>query len=255
MSMVWWRKQKAKDSSTPCIGAFSDVGKVRGENEDAYGHFPEDAEGDQLFIVADGMGGHSRGREASTTTVQQVRETYFSAAKNDAAGRLEEAFKEANREVYAMASEVDGPGSMGTTGTALALVGGEAFVAHVGDSRAYHFTANETRKVTQDHTMVESMVREGLLTENEAQTHPRRGTLTRAIGVRPELTVDVVKLGPPHAEDRFLLCTDGLSDIPVSELRDVVLGATPQEACEALVERANEQGGYDNATALVVCVE
>lgn len=253
--MAWWKKHKTQKSSPVCVGAFSDVGRVRDENEDAYGHFPDQAEGDQLFIVADGMGGHTRGREASTTTVEQVRQTYFAASDGSVLGRLRQAFQDANREVYEMASAVDGPGSMGTTGTALALIDGQAYIAHVGDSRAYRFSADESRQLTRDHTMVESMRREGVLTEQEARTHPQRGTLTRAIGVKPEVEVDVMELDTPGPDDRFLLCTDGLADIPEKALREVVLNHAPQDACEQLVQRANEQGGYDNATALVVCMK
>lgn len=253
--MVWWKKQKARGSAPVCVGAFSDVGRVRDENEDAYGRFPEEVDGDQLFIVADGMGGHTRGREASTTAVERVRQAYFSDARDSVPDRLRRAFKAANRAVYEMASAVDGPGSMGTTGTALALVDEQAYIAHVGDSRAYRFSAAESEQLTQDHTMVESMRREGLLTEQEARTHPRRGTLTRAIGVKPEVEVDVIDLGTPGRDDRFLLCTDGLADIPEEVLREAVLNNDPQTACEALVERANEKGGYDNATALVVCMD
>ncbi len=253
--MAWWKKRKTQQSAPVCVGAFTDVGRVRDENEDAFGQFPEEAEGDQLFIVADGMGGHTRGREASTTTVEMVKQAYFDGRRGSVPDRLTRAFQRANRQVYEMARAVDGPGSMGTTGTALAMVNGNAYIAHVGDSRAYRFHPDGFQLLTKDHTMVEAMRREGLLTAEEARTHPRRGTLTRAIGVDPEVEVDTIELGAPRADDRFLLCSDGLAEIPDDELQEVVLNRTPQEACEELIDRANERGGYDNATALVICIK
>ena len=235
-------------------GAFSDVGRIRSENEDAYGCFPDEAEapGDQLFVVADGMGGHIRGREASTTAVKIMQRAYFGAPDRPVMERLAQAFEQANAQVYALAQDNEQGETMGTTGTALALQDGVAYVAHVGDSRAYCINEDESRLLTSDHTMVEQMRREGLLTDKEARSHPRRGTLTRAIGAAPSLEVDVMEIGTPRPGDRFLLCTDGLSDIAADELREAVLTLPPQEACEKLVERANEQGGYDNATALIV---
>lgn len=261
MYMAWWNRKKSKDpSASPSAGmdygAYSDVGRIRSENEDAYGCFPDAAEGrdDRLFIVADGMGGHIRGREASTTAVEAMQRAYFGALDAPVMERLAQAFEQANAQVYALAQDNVQGETMGTTGTALVLQEGRAYVAHVGDSRAYCINEDESRLLTSDHTMVEQMRREGLLTDQEARTHPRRGTLTRAIGARPSLEVDVMEIGAPRPGDRFLLCTDGLSEIATEELRDVVLAHPPKEACKELVKRANEEGGYDNATALVVTI-
>jgi protein phosphatase len=233
---------------------MTDVGRVRSENEDAFGAFPEHAEGDRLFVVADGMGGHVRGREASTTAVEVVQRTYFARAREAVPDRLARAFEDANRRVYDLACAEDGPSSMGTTGTALALCDGHAYVAHVGDSRAYRVTEAGMEQITRDHTMVEAMRREGLITDDEARTHPRRGALTRAIGVAEAVEVDVADLGAPREGDRFLLCTDGLAEIPATEVRRIVLHNPPQDACARLVDEANARGGLDNATALIVCI-
>jgi len=232
------------------VGAVTDVGRVRTENEDAFGH--RSVDGDRLFVVADGMGGHTRGREASTTAVEVVQDAYASDGNAPITDRLREAFHRANRRVYQLAQEGEGPGSMGTTVTALVLARGRYYIAHVGDSRAYRLTEDACQQLTQDHTMAASMHREGLITEEEVRTHPRRGTLTRAMGTEPTVQVDVTDLGPVTAGDRFLLCTDGLADLPESDLTAVVLGHPPQEACEQLVQQANDRGGFDNATALVV---
>lgn len=256
--MAWWNKQKKSEpDASICFGARSDVGRIREENEDAFGHFPEQAsddEADRLFIVADGMGGHSRGREASTTAVEVVQQTYFDTPDRPVTERLTEAFQRANTQVYQMAREDGKVDTMGTTGTALALVDGQAYIAHVGDSRAYRISDEDCEQLTHDHTMVEEMRREGLITKQEARSHPRRGALTRAIGTEPDVRVDVIEAGMLRVGDRFLLCSDGLADIPEEEVRDVVLGYPPQEACEQLVQRANKRGGYDNATALVIYI-
>lgn len=250
--MRWWNRETTEESPSASVGAATDVGRVRTENEDAYGH--RSVDGDRLFVVADGMGGHTRGQEASTTAVEVVQNAYAAAGDAPVMDRLREALHRANRRVYALAQEGEGPGSMGTTVTALVLARGRSYIAHVGDSRAYHLTDEACRQLTQDHTMAASMHREGLITEEEVRTHPRRGTLTRAIGTEPTVQVDVIDLGPIAAGDRFLLCTDGLADLPPSIVTDLVRGHPPQDACEQLVQQANDRGGYDNATALVVHV-
>lgn len=255
--MAWWNRKKSKPDISIRFGVFSDMGRVRDENEDAYGRFPEQVTedvADQLFVVADGMGGHSRGREASTTAVNTMQRTYFAEPKQPVPERLTRAFAQANAQVYQMARQDETVDTMGTTGTALAVVEGEAYIAHVGDSRAYRINADGHEQLTRDHTMVDRMRREGVLTQQEAHEHPRRGALSRAIGTEPTVEVDIIEAGALQIGDRFLLCTDGLAEIPVEEIRNVVLGARPQAACEQLVQQANERGGYDNATALIVGV-
>ncbi|NBB85878.1 MAG: serine/threonine protein phosphatase [Bacteroidetes bacterium] len=256
--MAWWnRKKNAKPDVTIRVGAVSDVGRTRSENEDTYGHFPDPPEGDasdRLFVVADGMGGHSRGREASTTAVAVLQRTYFATRDEPVATRLEQAFRAANEAVYDLADAAGTGETMGTTGTALALVDGRAYLAHVGDSRAYRIGEADGEQLTRDHTMVAEMQREGVITAQEAQTHPRRGALTRALGTEPHVEVDVIDVGAVQRGDRFLLCTDGLADLPADEVMEAVRERDPQAACEYLVQRANEQGGYDNATALIVYI-
>lgn len=253
--MGWSKGDGSKPIATVRVGAFSDVGRTRTENEDTYGAFPAEPTSDvadRLFVVADGMGGHSRGREASTTAVEVLQRIYFGSENRSVEGRLEEAFREANAQVHHLASEGGRDETVGTTSTALALVNGRAYLAHVGDSRAYRIREEESEQLTRDHTMVAEMLRDGLITAQEARSHPRRGALTRALGIQPRVEIDVIDLGAVRVGDRFLLCSDGLADLPEEELRDVMLDYPPQDACEQLVQRANEQGGYDNATALIV---
>lgn len=253
--MNWWTNHTTQASAPISTGVASDAGDVRDKNEDAYGRFSSQGESHWLFIVADGMGGHARGREASTTTVEAAAEVFLDERHGTVPDRLRRAFHRANRRVHA-ASEADGDAdTMGTTATALALVEGEAYVAHVGDSRAYRYRSGTGHKLTQDHTMVQELKRQGVLSAEEARTHPRRGHLTRAVGAGPTVDVDLIEVGALHPEDHFLLCTDGLEELPAATLREAVLNNPPQPACKQLVRRAHEQGGQDNATALVVRME
>jgi len=255
--MAWWnRKNKSKPNVTIHVGAFSDVGRTRTENEDAFGRFPESPtdDTDRLFVVADGMGGHTRGREASATAVAVIQRIYFAARAEPVEARLRQAFQKANAEVHGLAASDGVSDTMGTTGTALALADGHAYLAHVGDSRAYRINEAGLEQLTRDHTMVAEMQREGVITAQEARTHPRRGTLTRALATQPHVDVDIVDAGAVQRGDRFLLCTDGLADLAADEVMEAVREQDPQAACEYLVQRANEQGGYDNATALIVYI-
>lgn len=250
-----WKNRKTGESGLVSMGVVSDTGVVRDENEDAYGHFSPQGESSRLFIVADGMGGHVRGDEASTTTVAVMKDTFFGERSGSVLDRLRRSLHRANSRVYVASEASTDADTMGTTATALALVGGRAYIAHVGDSRAYRYRSGKGQQLTHDHTVVREMQRRGVLTEREARTHPRRGILTRAVGVNPTVEVDLMEVGALQPEDYFLLCTDGLDKLPRAALREVVLNNPPQPACEELVHRANERGGQDNATALVVRME
>lgn len=252
--MAWW---KTKRKPQMHVGTCSDTGRVRTENEDAWGAFSPSDQTDtdeHLFVVADGMGGHIRGREASHTAVEVVQQTFFAMQDQPVNQRLRKAFEAANERIY---HSVDGRSSetMGTTCTVVALVGGRVHVAHAGDSRAYRIHDRRIQQLTEDHTVVEKLLREGVLTAAEAETHPRRHTLTRAMGTEAELDVDLVdpiRVEPP---DHYLLCTDGLAQVTPEEIREVVLSHPPQEACDQLVRMANDRGGADNVTVVLVAFE
>ncbi len=250
--MSWWKVKRPMNIS---YGATSHVGLVRSENQDAYGSFPEnnpDSADERLFIVADGMGGHLGGKEASRIALLEVPKVFFSAKKSTVAERLKEAFQQANDCIYDKAQTGNGFDRMGTTCTALVLSNGKISIAHVGDTRAYRIEKDKIDLLTDDHTLVEEMRREGVLTEAEAKVHPRRNTLTRAMGVEPNLEIDVYEIGELKADQRFLLCSDGLSEVSAEEFQRIVMQFAPQEATDKLVEIANERGGHDNATALVM---
>ena len=253
--MGWWKSKRKYDVH---VGALSDVGQVRTENQDAYGHYPvapgRDTQ-ERLFIVADGMGGHARGEEASSMAVEVLQKTFFSGNQWAVGERLRRAFEAANARVYARATAGMAPETMGTTCTAMALVNGHVHMAHVGDSRAYRIDQYGVKQLTRDHTLVEELRRQGVLTEDEARTHPRRHALTRALGIQPTLEVDVLEAMTVEVPQRYLLCSDGLASVSEEELREVGLSLPPQQACERLVSMANERGGPDNITVLIVAID
>ncbi|MGH8998588.1 MAG: Stp1/IreP family PP2C-type Ser/Thr phosphatase [Acidimicrobiia bacterium] len=225
-------------------GALTDVGRGRPANEDQYLVDPDAG----LFAVADGMGGHRAGEVASATAIATLRQAF------DAGSPLDEAIRDANAAVFAQAeANVDMRG-MGTTLTAAVLVDGRiARLGHVGDSRAYLMRDGGVTQVTDDHSLVEQLVREGSLAPEDAVNHPQRAVITRALGIDPDVEVDLydIDLRPG---DRIVLCSDGLSNMVADEGIAAVLAAQrhPQQAAAALVEAALEAGGDDNVTVVVI---
>jgi PPM family protein phosphatase len=228
------------------MGAATDVGRVRDGNEDAY--LVDRAMG--LVAVADGMGGHRAGEVASATALEALRAAITSGRP------LRESIEDANEAVFTKSLTDAELRGMGTTLTAATLVtGGILLVGHVGDSRAYLLRDGELRQVTEDHSLVEELVREGRLTADEAAVHPQRSIITRALGVDASVEVDVypIELAPG---DRFLLCSDGLTgmvqfdDIAATLRRE----SDPERAASHLVDAANHAGGEDNITVVVVAV-
>lgn len=232
----------------------SHVGRSRTENQDSYGIFPDGAGGDEpcLFVVADGMGGHEHGREASETAVRVVHDTFIATQEASVEQRLERAFQAANREIFGPVPAGGHHEKVGTTCTVCAFVDEHVYLAHVGDSRLYRIRNGRMRQLTTDHTWVDEMCREGVLTTEEALNHPRRHTLTRAIGTSPTVTVDVEGLGAPKPRDVFLLCSDGLLPVDEHEIERTVANHPLQDACDRLVEMANDLGGHDNVTVMLI---
>ena len=248
-----WRK--FINRSAVEVAACSDVGRVRTENQDSYGIFPEGAsKGDEprLYIVADGMGGHAHGREASEAAVRVVHDVFFSGAGGSVEARLRRALEAANQQIFGPSQDGINPQKVGTTCTVLAWVEERAYLAHVGDSRAYRLRKGRMKQLSTDHTWVGEMYREGLLTEQEALEHPRRHTLTRAIGTGPSVNVDVEPLGKPKPGDVFLLCSDGLLPVGEEAIERTIVSHPLQEACDQLIQMANEAGGHDNVTVMLI---
>ncbi len=232
-------------------GAATDVGRVRQINEDRF--LCED----DLFAVADGVGGHQAGEVAAQTAVETLVRAFL--ARGRTTDGLVEAIHDANEAVWRLAQTTSEKRGMGTTITAAALVreDGDELLAlvNVGDSRVYRLQDGELLQLTDDHSLVEEMVREGKLTREEAGVHPQRSIITRALGMEPEIDVDSWEL-IPYRGDRLLLCSDGLTN----ELSDDRIAATlrqvadPQEAARDLVRQARAEGGGDNITVVVVDV-
>jgi protein phosphatase len=229
-------------------GATTDVGMVRQQNEDAYS-----AE-ENLYIVADGMGGHNAGEVASALAVATVR----AGAKTGihTTEQFRELVQQANTAIYTASLDDSTQSGMGTTLTALAVVPGEeprVLVANVGDSRTYLFRNGALSRLSVDHSYVQELVNEGILTPEEARVHPRRNIVTRAMGIERSVMVDVfshlVRTG-----DRLVLCSDGLVDEVADADIALVLSqhSDPQDTAEALVMVANANGGRDNTTVVVV---
>ena len=227
-------------------GMFSDVGQLREINED----YPLVDERLALFAVADGMGGHQGGEVASRTAIEALRAAVASGLA------INEAITRANEAVLKRAEGDADLAGMGTTMTAVVVVGASRLlIGHVGDSRAYLLHDGELRRVTEDHSLVEELVREGRLTPEQAEVHPQRAIITRALGVEQALDVDLYTV-PVEAGDRLVICSDGLTTM----LRDrdverIARGESDaQRAAEALVDAANEAGGEDNITVVVLDV-
>lgn len=235
-------------------GGATDIGLVRANNQDSL----LSADSVSLFAVADGMGGHAAGEVASETAVNALKAAW-AAAGGRGPEALVEAAREANREVWRTAQATPGLRGMGTTLVAVALTGEgdseELAVVHVGDSRVYLLRGGELEQLTVDHSLVAELVAEGKLPADEAEFHPQRHVLTRALGVDAEVPVDLVTV-TPFRGDRLLLCSDGLirevSDAQVASILRRL--ADPSEAAKELVAEARLRGGNDNITVLIVDV-
>ncbi len=239
------------------IGQASDTGRIRRYNEDFVESFvPADEttlrDKGALFLVADGMGGHRAGGVASREAVQWVKKEYYASTDLSLGESLVRAFERANKAVFELAQENEDKAGMGTTLVAAVILGRRAVIANVGDSRVYLLRGRQLSQVTVDHSWVEEQVQAGLLTREEADIHPHRNLITRAMGTRPEVAVDLYDMEVREG-DILLLCTDGLSgQVADRQIASTVRTLPPPQAAEVLVEQADERGGRDNATALIV---
>jgi PPM family protein phosphatase len=234
-------------------GAMTDIGRMRKNNEDRF------LSAGRLAAVADGMGGHRAGEVASAIAMEELSTLEHAGpfrTPADAGEALRAVFLRANRRIRETAAadkELDG---MGTTMVALLEDGDSVHLANVGDSRAYLLRNGELTQVTVDHTLVQELIDEGRLRPEEAERHPQRSIITRALGVEPEVDVDLFTYKLQRG-DRLLLCTDGLSGVvDETRIRNVLLRvADPQDTAERLVAMANEGGGPDNITVMVLDTE
>jgi serine/threonine protein phosphatase PrpC len=233
-------------------GSFShsDTGRQRRANEDAY--FARSP----VFVVADGMGGAQAGEVASQVAVEAFERGLGDVGASSAEQLLAERVLEANARIYEMSQANQDRAGMGTTITAAFVGDHDVSVAHVGDSRAYRLRGESFERLTEDHSLVEEMRRRGQLTAQEADEHPQRSIITRALGPEPQVLVDTYSWRG-LAGDVYLLCSDGLTSmVPESQVADIVRGAPSlREAGQALIDAANAAGGRDNITVILFALE
>jgi len=239
------------------VYGLTDVGRRRENNQD---RLLLDAE-HGVYAVADGMGGHAAGEVASRIAIEALSEAVDgerlggdSAGADETARRLEGALLEGNRRICESVVTRGEWRGMGTTIVALVALPESVVIGHVGDSRAYVLRESKLVRLTQDHSWVCEQVRLGLLTDEEAKRHPMRNIITRALGNREDLEVDTTE-EPVLPGDVFLLCSDGLNSmLSDEEIRGILARhrGDPEKACRVLVDAANEQGGEDNVTVIVL---
>jgi PPM family protein phosphatase len=228
-------------------GAATSVGRVRRVNEDSYLAFPP------LFVVADGMGGHGSGDLASRIAIEEMGACV--ALRPLFAEAVLTALEHANRHII----ERDAANRMGTTATGLAALetagGDHLMVFNIGDSRVYRLSGDRLEQLTVDHSEVQELVLAGVITREQARTHPRRNVVTRALGSDTGLLPDHWLL-PAIGGDRYLVCSDGLfSELPDEVILPLLAVGTPQKAADELVAAANDAGGHDNVTVVVVDID
>jgi serine/threonine protein phosphatase PrpC len=248
-------------SEEPRITFFqgSDVGKVRDHNEDWVATQdpadPEMKRKGRLFIVADGMGGYQAGEVASQVAAETVIREYYADPSEDPAVRLQNAMQAANDEVYLQAQNNAARAGMGTTMVVTVQIGRKAYIASVGDSRAYVVHNDELSQITQDHSFVGEQVRAGILTKEQARVHPQRNVITRALGSQPDVQVDTF-VGELSDGDVLLMCTDGLTGhVPEDRICDTVISLPPDQVVPQLIQMAKDDGGTDNISVIALRVE
>ena len=241
-------KSKAEENlPAGILSAFrTDVGKVRANNQDA----PIVSEKLRLYGVADGMGGHKGGEVASTSARDDLLREL--EGKTPSVAALSGAIEEVNRQIYHQQEHDDALTGMGTTLSVLWMSDNVVYIGHVGDSRVYLLRDGEFKQMTLDHSLVEQLVREGVLTEEEAQNHPMRNIITRAIGTDESVEVDVV-VEERRKGDLWLACSDGLHGlVDDRQMRDALRQYAPEKAADVLLKAALDAGGRDNVTLVIV---
>jgi len=260
--------KRSADTNTPPDGphqvdyrafAASDIGNVRKTNEDEVLFVrPHDTKLRRnkgvLAIVADGMGGHNCGEVAARIAVETISEQFFAFKGDDLVKGLAKAVERANANIFGLAQSDTTHKGMGTTCVAVAIRGKELFLAHVGDSRAYRISAEGITQLTKDHTYVQSLFDQGVITAEEKDNHPEKNYITKALGTRKQVLPDVFRVPALfNSNDRLLLCTDGLYDyLSAAEIHSIVIRENPSEASRLMIKMAKNRGGHDNMSLLIL---
>jgi protein phosphatase len=258
-----WAKKKGRKPKfllDTRIGARTDLGRIRENNEDKFEFFePEEPEllavKGCLYAVADGMGGHESGQIASEMALKTIVSTYYADPGEDVAESLRAAITAANSSIYETAQAIPERNGMGTTCTVAVLRDDRMYVGQVGDSRLYLIRDGDLRQVTEDHSWVTEQVKRGALTEEEAKMSPFRNVITRSLGAAPDVEVDVFD-EKIQGSDVLVLCSDGLSGyVTDADILETAGAWSPSMAALKLVDRANDMGGGDNITVMVVAIQ
>ncbi len=241
------------------LANLTDVGCERENNEDYFCYSEPQAEDEfrrkgRLAVIADGMGGAEGGEIASRLAVNAVRDAYLAQSDTDPHACLIEAFQAAHEAILDYVSRRPELEGMGTTCTAVAIADGHAHFGHIGDSRLYLIRNSSLRLLTHDHTAINRLIEQGVIAPEDAATHPQRHVLTAALGASKEVGADFSSAPIPlEAGDALLLCTDGLwGQVADDELRAIVAGNVPTQACKELVRAAKARGGPDNITVQIL---
>lgn len=240
------------------IRAATDLGMKRSQNEDSHGHWVSDDPAERerrgvLVVVADGMGGSRAGEVASRLAVQTVIQVYRDGQSGSPLDDLYHAVEAANHVVHTESVSHADMNGMGTTCTAVVVRGSDTFLAHVGDSRAYLVQGGRLRQLTQDHSLVAQLVRDGQLTPEQARSDPRRNVVTRSVGVSAHVEIDAQRFEALLQDgDTLLMCSDGLHGlVPDPELSDLALEERLEDGCKRAIVLANTRGGHDNITVVL----
>ncbi|CAN5630173.1 protein-serine/threonine phosphatase PrpC [soil metagenome] len=242
------------------VAAKTDIGRIREHNEDKFEFLmPEDerllAGRGQIFVVCDGMGGHAAGQIAAELAMKTFIDVYVSHTAADPQEALESGVRAANRYVIDNARAYPPRRGMGCTLSAVILHQNAAWTVQVGDSRVYRLRGGVLKRLTNDHSFVEESVRLGMMTAEEAENHPHKNVLTRAVGVEEPVVPDITK-HDLEVGDTFLLCSDGLTNhVADPQIHETLAGMAPGFAAWHLIAKALQGGGLDNATALIVRVD
>ncbi len=238
------------------ILAKSDIGKAREMNQDSYYASETDSEL-KLYILADGMGGYKGGEVASSLAIESTRKYIQSnfkkivKEKEEILKLINSAIEYANMMVYEKAQEIQELRDMGTTLDVCLIYNNNIFIGHVGDSRVYRIRKDIIRKLTSDHSYVEKLVREGTISKEQAYNHPKKNMLMKAIGCRSLVEPDVL-YKKFLKDDIVLMCSDGLTNMLKDEEIYEILLKNPENPVDALIDKANQMGGYDNITAIII---
>ncbi|PRX33529.1 protein phosphatase [Orenia metallireducens] len=231
-------------------GATSEVGKVRKENQDSY--LVINKQDLDIIVIADGMGGHQGGNVASSLAVKEIKEYNFNYdSLNDS---IKECIELVNQRIYQEGLAKEEYYGMGTTLTMGIIKDRILIIGHIGDSRAYLFRNGNLKQLTADHSYVGELLRNNLISQEEADNHPKKNLLLKALGVKEEIEADLVEL-ELEADDLILLCSDGLTNMLSNDELAKILAEDLdlQKKTDKMALMANEQGGYDNITVLIYC--